>query len=108
MADKRKNARASMDVYMNKYISGTPYLSRTRDISPEGVSLSRLLEPEHSGKRVGLQFQLPGSEEIIYAEGEVIREWVAERVERSGVKFTLLTERHRRMIRDFISKNAEN
>lgn len=110
MSDKRKNTRVSLDIYLNKYMDGVPYLARTADISQEGVSLARLLEPEHDSRRVGLQFQLPGSEEVIYAEGEVVREWVEaspRRNERSGVRFTLLTERHRRMIDDFVVRNTQ-
>jgi len=109
MSDKRKARRAPLDIYLNKYLGGVPYMSRAEDISQEGLSLARLLEPRHEAKRVGLQFQLPGSEEIIYAEGEVVREWAeaatAQR-ERSGVRFTLLTERHRRMIDAYVDRHG--
>jgi PilZ domain len=110
MSEKRKNTRVPLDIYLNKYMGGVPYMARAADISQEGVSLARLIEPEHDARRVGLQFQLPGSEEVIYAEGEVVREWVEakpRRHERSGVRFTLLTERHRRMIDDYVTRSAE-
>ncbi len=110
MSDKRKNARVPLDIYLNKYMGGVPYMARTADISPDGVGLARLIEPQHHGKRVGLQFQLPGSEEVIYAEGEVVREWVEASPrphERSGVRFTLLTARHRRMIDDYVTRNTQ-
>ncbi|MFO0596080.1 MAG: PilZ domain-containing protein [Myxococcaceae bacterium] len=106
MSNKRKNSRVSLDIYMNKYVAGVPYMTRTSDISREGVGLAHLLEPQLAGKRVGLQFQLPGSEEVIYAEGEVVREWadLDNREEGSGVRFTLLTERHRRLIDQFCAR----
>ncbi len=110
MSEKRKNTRVPLDIYLNKYMGGVPYMARASDISPEGVSLARLIEPEHDSRRVGLQFQLPGSEEVIYAEGEVVREWVEaspSRNERSGVRFTLLTARHRRMIDDYVTRNTQ-
>ncbi len=109
MSNKRKNARVPLDIYVNKYMGGVPYMARVADIGAEGVSLARLIEPEQRAQRVGLQFQLPGSEEVIYAEGEVVREWVeaAPRHERSGVRFTLLTERHRRMIDDYVTRNTD-
>jgi hypothetical protein len=111
MSDKRKSARVPLDVYLNKYMGGVPYMARASDISQEGVSLARLLEPEQDARRVGLQFQLPGSEEVIYAEGEVVREWVEasspRRDERSGVRFTLLTERHRRLIDDYVTRSTQ-
>lgn len=108
MREQRKSKRAPIDIYLNKYMGGVPYMNRASDISEEGLSLSQLIEPSHHGRRVGLQFQLPGSEEVIYAEGEVVREWAeldAARHERAGVRFTLLTERHRRMIDAYVSQN---
>ena len=103
MDEQRRSDRAALDILLNKYVSGVPYTARARDISVDGVRLARLLEPERTGRRVGLQFQLPGSAEVIYAEGEVVREWVeAEAAHTHAVKFTLLTERHRRAIRDYV------
>jgi len=110
MSDKRKAKRAPIDIYLNKYMGGVPYLTRASDISQDGLSLAQLIEPQHTARRVGLQFQLPGSEEVIYAEGEVVREWAeldAASREHSGVRFTLLTERHRRMIDAYVSRSAQ-
>ncbi len=110
MSNKRKAQRAPIDIYLNKYMGGVPYMTRASDISEEGLSLSQLIEPQHDARRVGLQFQLPGSEEVIYAEGEVVREWAeldAAHRERSGVRFTLLTDRHRRMIDDYVHQKAQ-
>ena len=108
MAEQRRTGRAQIDILLNKYVGGVPYTARARDISPGGVRLARLLEPEHAGKRVGLQFQLPGSNEVIYAEGEVVREWIeAEDAQTDGVRFTLLTDRHRQLIRRFV-EDAED
>ena len=76
-SNKRKQDRVALDIYMNKYVAGVPYMTRTSDISREGVGLAHLIEPDMHGRRVGLQFQLPGSEEVIYADGEVVRVAVA-------------------------------
>lgn len=107
MTNNRKQPRVSLDIFLNKYVAGVPYMARSSDISREGVGLAHLIEPDMAGKRVGLQFQLPGSEEVIYAEGEVVREWadLDNREEGSGVRFTLLTERHRRLIDQFCAGN---
>ena len=109
MKDKRKSRRAPLDVYLNKYVGGVPYLSRSSDISPEGIGVARLIEPAHGHRRVGLQFQLPGTDEVIYAEGELVRDYPqAADPDESGIRFTLLTERHRRMIRAYVASHAEN
>ncbi|XXF81208.1 PilZ domain-containing protein [Myxococcaceae bacterium GXIMD 01537] len=112
MSEKRKAKRVPLDIYLNKYMGGVPYLARSSDISQEGLSLSRLIEPQHEGKRVGLQFQLPGTEEVIYAEGEVVREWAdidtrRRATESAGVRFTLLTERHRRLIDAYVEREEQ-
>ena len=105
--NKRRTGRVPLDIYVNKYISGVPYMARTSDISREGLSLAHLIEPQLAGKRVGLQFQLPGSEEVIYAEGEVVREWIDRAAEGSGIRFTLITERHKRMIEKYVDRNGD-
>jgi hypothetical protein len=109
MSEKRKIGRVPLDIYLNKYVAGVPYMARTSDISQEGLNLAHLIEPQIAGKRVGLQFQLPGSEEVIYAEGEVVREWIdsSAREEGSGIRFTLLTERHRKMIDQYVARYAD-
>ena len=104
MSHQRRARRARLDIYLNKYIQGVPYMAKAADISPDGVSLAHLIEPAHHGKRVGLQFQLPGSDEVIYAEGEVVREWVDQTHTGSGVRFTLMTERHRKMVDAYVSR----
>ncbi len=108
MSEKRRISRVPLDIYLNKYVAGVPYMARTSDISPEGLNLAHLIEPQIAGKRVGLQFQLPGSEEVIYAEGEVVREWVDSRAssDGSGIRFTLLTDRHRKMIDQYVARHA--
>ncbi|HVE82314.1 MAG TPA: PilZ domain-containing protein, partial [Myxococcales bacterium] len=93
--------------YLNKYVGGIPYMARGKDISRDGLQLAHLIEPSSANKRVGLQFQLPGSEEVIYAEGEVVREWVgSDAHDGSGVRFTLMTERHQKMIEAYVARHG--
>ena len=107
MSEQRKVGRAPLDIYLNKYVSGVPYLARSRDISPEGIRLARLLEPDVAQRRIGLQFQLPGSDEVIYAEGEMVDPGAKLKgKEAHGIRFTLLTERHRRLIRAYVERSA--
>jgi hypothetical protein len=106
MNDQRGRPRAQLNVYLNKYIGGVPYTAFAQDISPTGLSLTHLLEPSQAGARVGLQFQLPGCEEVIYAEGNVVRQWASKDRPSSGVHFTLLTERHREMIASYVEARA--
>jgi hypothetical protein len=106
MTQKRRAHRARVDIYLNKYVGGVPYMARATDISAEGLGLAHLIEPEHRDNRVGLQFQLPGSPELIYVEGEVVRRWSGRKCDGSGVRFTLIAERHRQLINHFVQQSA--
>jgi hypothetical protein len=72
--DRRRHRRAPLDVLANRFLEGYPYLCRTTDISSEGLRLRRLQEPTAKTpvRFVGLQFQLPGSSDILTASGEVV------------------------------------
>lgn len=112
MSNQRKVDRAPCDIYLNKIIDESRHLSRARDISPDGIWLSRVLEPEHARREIGLEFQLPGSTEVIWAAGQIVREDEREApdgaVEGTAVRFTAMAERFRRMIEVYVSRTAGN
>ena len=98
--ENRNTPRAPLDIYVNKFIRGTPFMARAKDISVEGIYLTQLIEPVDCDLRIGIQFQLPGDDEVIYAEGIAVREGENGQ----GILFTLLSERHRRLIREYIQR----
>ena len=87
-SDRRTNRRASIDVFANRFLDGYPYLCRATDISRHGMRLHRFNEPEARNRFLGLQFQLPGSTEILTASGEVVFRDEGQRT--LGVRFTHL------------------
>ncbi len=96
----RNDHRSPLDLYVNKMINGVPHLARTRDISKGGVYLHRLLEPRTpAGAHLAVEFMLPGSEEIIWAETEMIHGDMGEGL---GLRFLGLTPRHSRLIQHYI------
>ncbi|HEY3452837.1 MAG TPA: PilZ domain-containing protein [Myxococcales bacterium] len=102
--EKRINRRVPLNVYLNKFINGVPFMARAKDISPDGIYLAQLLEPSADEARVGVQFQLPGSKEVIYAEGEIVRDARRGKVPGNGVRFTLITDYHRRLIERYVAR----
>ena len=106
MTEQRKTRRVPLDVYLNKFIRGVPFMVRARDISPEGIFLTQLIEPTAGEARVGIQFQLPGTSEVIYAEGEIVRDVEHSRGGGHGIRFTLLTGYHRRLIERYVARHA--
>ena len=110
MATCRKSPRVSLDIFLNKFVEGTPYLCRTTDISAEGMYVGALIEPsaeaanDNPGKTIGLQFQLPGTEEVIYAEGEIVRNQQRRRTGGVGIRFTHLARHHQQIIEQYVRR----
>lgn len=100
----RMNRRVPLDMYINKMIDGVPYLARTRDISREGVFVHQLLEPRApEDVHIAVEFMLPGCDEVIWAEAEVIH---GADGEGQGLRFRDLTPRQSRIIEDFVSNSS--
>lgn len=110
MAEQRKSERAPIDIYLNKIIDEARHLARATDISAEGIWVSKILEPATGARRIGLEFQLPGSEEIINAAGEIVRDDARNsgKLEGSAIRFTHMAHRYRRMIEVYVSRVAGN
>lgn len=92
-SDRRGFGRVGTELLVNRFLNGHPYMCLMTDISRTGARLKPLLEPESSRapRFMGLQFQLPGQDEILTASGEMMAlqndNGAGESV---GVKFTNL------------------
>jgi len=73
-SDRRTFERVGTDLYVNRFLNGHPYMCRMTDLSRTGARLMPLLEPDASRapRFMGLQFQLPGQEEVLTASGETM------------------------------------
>ena len=101
--EKRVDGRKPLDVYMNKYIGDQPFMVRSADISSTGIYLHKLIEPDlPEGTMVSLEFQLPGSDEVIWARGTVMRECRRWGTDGMGLWFTILPASYRRMIEEYL------
>lgn len=103
MSDQRRSRRAPLDVYLNKIVEEGSHLGRAEDISPDGIRVSKLLEPALKGREVGVELKLPGFDEVIWATGEVVRDGPSQ-----GIRFTRMAEHYRRMIEVYVSRAAGN
>lgn len=70
--ERRADPRREIDVLMNRFLNGYPYLCRASDISRTGMRLHPISGAGSSTRFVGLQFQLPGCADVITASGEVM------------------------------------
>jgi hypothetical protein len=84
--ERRAESRRDIDVLMNRFLNGYPYLSRASDISRTGMRIHPISGSKSPTRFVGLQFQLPGCADILTASGEVVTG--PEKGGPYGVKFT--------------------
>lgn len=103
--DNRLDFRVPVDIVLNKYVNGRPYLCRATNISRCGVLLHRVFEPSHETTNVGLQFQLPGSDRVITCAARVVHQEGSRGG--YGVRFTHLAPEHQTMIDSFILDNLD-
>jgi hypothetical protein len=103
----RKQRRAPLNVYLNKVVGDSVFMCRAKDISEQGIYLSRLLEPEADGVTVHLEFALPGHDEVVWACGKVVREGLHRRCVGSGIRFTVLPPKFRDMIARYVQTQTQ-
>ena len=104
-SDRRSGgARASLDLFVNRFLNGYPYLCRAVDISRTGMRIVPLLGPQEAPRFMGLQFQLPGTDEVITASGEAV--FVSDVKGPVGVRFTRLPPGSAELIDRFVAGNA--
>lgn len=100
--ERRHQDRRPVDIFINRFINGYPYLCQALDVSTAGMRLRPLHEPHlHAGaapRFMGLQFQLPGVNEVLTASGEAVRGTEGE----VGVRFTSLSPDSRAAIEKFL------
>jgi hypothetical protein len=103
-SERRTTRRAPLDVLANRFLDGYPYLCRAMDISRRGIGLRRFNEPDGRSRFVGLQFQLPGSDEVLTASGEVVsRDQSRQAV---GIRFTHLSPSTAAAIERYLARNG--
>lgn len=101
--NRRNSLRAKVDVLMNRFLDGHPYMCRMTDISPTGLRLVPLLEPRSAPRYMGLQFQLPGVDAILTASAEAVPG--SGGAAGTGVRFTSMPPECESLIRRFVETN---
>jgi hypothetical protein len=104
--DRRHHRRTKIDVLVNRFLNGHPYMCRMTDISRTGARLIPIIEPKISPPPafMGLQFQLPGQDEIITASGEAVVESNVDDGGRAvGVRFTNVPAQSAGIIEAFLN-----
>ena len=99
--NRRANERAKVDILVNRFIDGHPYMCRVTDISAGGLRLVPLLEPRGDQRFMGLQLQLPGMDTVVTASAQAVNGVGGN--EGTGVRFTHLAPESEQAIRQFLA-----
>jgi hypothetical protein len=104
MPTYRRHPRAPINVLLNKVMGESLFMCHASDISEDGIYLSKLIEPRLRGKEVGLEFELPGERDPIWARGEIVREGHRRNADGAAIKFTVLPDAFRKRIRRYVDR----
>jgi hypothetical protein len=85
--NRRTATRAKVDLLINRFLDGHPYMCRVTDISPTGMRIHPFVEPQGTPRFMGLQFQLPNAPTIFTASGEAVNSSNGV----TGIRFTRLS-----------------
>jgi hypothetical protein len=97
---ERRQRRIPVDILLNKYIDGEPHVCRAVNVSGGGLLLYKVFEPELEHSEVSLEFQLPGSNRVLRADGVTLAEHPWARAH--GVRFTRMAEDDRALLDAFL------
>jgi hypothetical protein len=106
-SDRRIGFRIELELFFTQYIRDRPFRVLGTNLSETGLYSHRvtldadLPQGVASGTVVGLELELPGTGEVIWARGEVCRERRGRGVCSSGVRFADMPLVHARVVRDF-------
>lgn len=92
-------------MFMNQYIADRPYRAMVGNLSESGMFLNRVKAPQtplrESQRTIGLEFELPGTSETIWARGEICYQGGDSYFYTDGVRFTGMPKIHARLLRDY-------
>jgi hypothetical protein len=101
--ERRLARRVGIDMFFTQYIQEHPYRSLAVNVSLHGLAAHRLVEPVSRHARVvGIEFELPGTGEVIWARAETEFEAIDRDFHRAGIRFLAMARRHERLVRDFV------
>jgi hypothetical protein len=85
-------------VFFNKYLGGHPHLCRALDLSPTGMQVVVLSEPDGAMDSFPLELRLPGDQKTLWLWGRSVRR--SDR--KQAIEFVGLSEAARRRIARFV------
>lgn len=105
--DRRLAPRFPLRTYMNQYIRDVPYQALALDVSEAGLAIRKPTAPVPHTRVVGLELELPGTSEVIWASAEPRFHSVGAKTHFSGLHFLAMARKHEHLIRDYVRERHE-
>ena len=100
--DRRLGYRLPLEMFLNEYVQDRAHRALSVNISETGLYVNKVIQPLSRQTRViGLEFQLPGTSEVIWARGEIAYDSIDEYFHGQGIRFTAMPRVHARLLRDY-------
>ena len=106
--ERRIDSRLRLQVFLTQYVRDDPFRAMAVDICEKGIAVRKLFEQAPSQARiVGLELELPGTREIIWAAAESRFDRMGGGFHTSGLRFAAMARKHERLLRDYIHERRE-
>ena len=105
--DRRYIPRVRVELFLNQYIRDRPFRALATNLSETGILVQKLLEPALPLSRVvGLEFELPGTGELVWASAEPRFDTTDNDFHLSGLTFTAMAGKHERLLTEFVREKV--
>ena len=100
--DRRLGYRLPLEMFLNEYVHDRAHRALSVNISESGIYVHKVIAPHSRESRVvSLEFELPGTGEVIWARGEIAYDSLDDYFHGEGIRFTAMPRLHARMLRDY-------
>jgi hypothetical protein len=104
-SDRRLGHRVPLEMYMNEYVQERLHRALTVNISETGLYVNKVMKSATRATRtVSLEFELPGTGEIIWARGQIAYDSLDPYFHGEGIRFTAMARCHARLLRDYCAE----
>ena len=70
--ERRLGNRVPLEMFLNEYVADRPHRCLSVNVSETGIYVHKLIQPiRRKSQVVGVEFELPGTNEVIWARGDV-------------------------------------
>jgi hypothetical protein len=90
-------------MFLTQYVRDLAFRALATNLSPTGLLIQKLIEPNIPLSRVvSVEFEIPGTGEIVWARAEPRFDALGEDFQTSGLTFTGMANKHERLLHEFV------